>query len=60
MAYSVLAPAAVTYLVLALGASTRLTRVGSKRDLSYGLYVYAWPVPATLLLVGAAQWWLPA
>ena len=58
--YTLLAPAAVAYLVLGLGASTKLARIGSKRDLSYGLYVYAWPVQATLLVLGAADWWLSA
>jgi peptidoglycan/LPS O-acetylase OafA/YrhL len=59
LAYSLLAPPAVAYLVLLAGADTRLAAVGSRRDLSYGLYVYAWPVQATLLVVGADAWWLP-
>lgn len=56
VAYVLLAPPAVAYLVLVLGASTRVAHIGSKRDLSYGLYVYAWPVQATLLILGAAEW----
>ncbi|GAA3242915.1 acyltransferase [Pseudonocardia petroleophila] len=59
LVYVVIAPAAVAYLVLLAGASPLLHRVGSRRDLSYGLYVYAWPVQALLLLVGAATWPLP-
>jgi len=59
LAYSLLAPPAVTYLVLLAGANTRLAAVGSRRDLSYGLYVYAWPVQASLLVVGADAWPLP-
>ncbi|MBW0116085.1 acyltransferase family protein [Pseudonocardia abyssalis] len=59
LVYVVIAPAAVAYLVLLAGASPRLHRIGSRRDLSYGLYVYAWPVQAMLLLVGAAAWPLP-
>jgi peptidoglycan/LPS O-acetylase OafA/YrhL len=58
--YSLIAPPVVTYLVLLAGSSPRLARVGARRDLSYGLYVYAYPVQATLLVVGAASWWLPA
>lgn len=58
-AYLVLAPAAVAYIVLFAGAFRRLHRVGSRRDLSYGLYIYAWPVQMTLLLLGAADWPLP-
>ena len=60
LAYSLLAPPAVVYLVLLAGASPRLARVGARRDLSYGLYVYAWPVQVTLLVVGADEWGLPA
>lgn len=55
-AYLVLAPAAVAYLILFVGAATGLHRVGSRRDVSYGLYIYAWPVQMTLLLLGAADW----
>lgn len=56
LVYLLVAPPAVAYLVLLLGASPRLTRVGARRDLSYGLYVYAWPVQVLLLLVGAQLW----
>jgi peptidoglycan/LPS O-acetylase OafA/YrhL len=59
LTYALIAPPAVAYLVMLCGASPRLARVGSRRDLSYGLYVYAWPVQATLLVMGAADWWLP-
>ncbi len=59
LTYGLLAPPAVAYLILLVGASRRLERIGSRRDLSYGLYVYAWPAQATLLVVGAASWWLP-
>jgi len=59
MAYLMLAPAAIAYLMLLAGASPRLHRIGAGRDLSYGLYVYAWPVQVLLLLVGAAGWLLP-
>lgn len=55
-AYLMLAPAAVAYLILFVGSRRQLSRVGSRRDLSYGLYIYAWPVQVTLLLVGAADW----
>src|SRR5680860_228497 len=57
--YMFVAPPAMAYLVLGLGASTRIAHIGAKRDLSYGLYVYAWPVPASLLVLGASDWWLP-
>jgi peptidoglycan/LPS O-acetylase OafA/YrhL len=54
--YLLVAPAAIAYLVIFLGARPELARVGAKRDLSYGLYLYAWPVQVILLLVGAASW----
>lgn len=59
LVYLVVAPGAVAYLVLWAGSSPRLRRVGSRRDLSYGLYVYAWPVQVLLLLAGAARWPVP-
>lgn len=59
IAYIVLAAPAVAFVVLSVGAGTRVARIGSRRDLSYGLYVYAWPVQATLLVAGAGTWWTP-
>ena len=56
LTYLVLAPAAVAYLVMLIGASTRLSHIGARRDVSYGVYIYAWPVQVLLLLVGAADW----
>jgi peptidoglycan/LPS O-acetylase OafA/YrhL len=46
----------VAYLVLLAGSSPRLRTVGARRDLSYGLYVYAWPAQKLVLLAGAAMW----
>lgn len=54
--YLLLAPAAVAYLVLWSGSNRRLASVGRRVDLSYGVYVYAWPVQMLLLLTGAADW----
>lgn len=56
LVYLSIAPLPVAYLVLLAGTSPYLHRVGARRDLSYGLYVYAWPVQALLLLVGARDW----
>lgn len=58
--YTLVAAPGVVYLVLLAGSTTALAKVGARRDLSYGLYVYAWPVQVILLLVGAGSWWLPA
>jgi peptidoglycan/LPS O-acetylase OafA/YrhL len=56
LVYMLVAPPAVAYLVLLAGSSPRLRAVGARRDLSYGLYVYAWPVQVLVLLAGAAAW----
>lgn len=56
LAYLVVAPPAVAYLVLLLGSRPELRRIGARRDLSYGLYVYAWPVQILLIVAGAAAW----
>lgn len=56
LGYVVVAPPAVAYLVLLLGSRTELRRIGIRRDLSYGLYVYAWPVQILLLTGGASVW----
>lgn len=56
LVYVVIAPPAVAYLVLLAGSSPRLRSVGARRDLSYGLYVYAWPAQQLVLLLGAAAW----
>ncbi|NYG06738.1 peptidoglycan/LPS O-acetylase OafA/YrhL [Phycicoccus badiiscoriae] len=49
-----LAALPVAYLALASGAALP-TRIGNKRDLSYGLYIYGWPVETTLYLAGASH-----
>ncbi len=38
------------YLLLTLGNVLPLTRVGAKFDISYGVYIYAWPVQQTIAL----------
>jgi peptidoglycan/LPS O-acetylase OafA/YrhL/O-antigen/teichoic acid export membrane protein len=44
------------YLVLWLGTRLRrLHAVGSRHDLSYGIYLYAWPIQQTLTSVGGAR-----
>lgn len=43
------------YAVLGLGA-TLPTRIGSRNDISYGIYVYAFPVQQLLVLAGITQY----
>jgi peptidoglycan/LPS O-acetylase OafA/YrhL len=43
------------YLLLWLGQRLPLERVGSKYDISYGVYIYAWPVQQCLALASPSQ-----
>jgi len=54
-----LAPLPLAYLLLVLGNVLPLSRVGSRFDISYGVYIYAWPVQQLLALAGAASLPLP-
>jgi len=45
----------VAYLVMCAGA-TRRVHLARVHDLSYGMYVYAWPVQHLLREAGVAQW----
>ena len=49
----VLSAIPLAYLVLWLGAVLPLTRIGRKNDISYGVYIYAFPVQQLLVLAGA-------
>jgi peptidoglycan/LPS O-acetylase OafA/YrhL len=43
------------YAVVLLAIRRPFTRVGTKNDLSYGTYVYGWPVGQLLMLAGASR-----
>lgn len=45
-------PMPLGYLILWLGSSPLLHRIGSRYDISYGMYIYGWPVQQLLALVG--------
>ncbi len=53
--YLPLAPVPLAYLLLWVGTGRRLMRVGSRRDLSYGMYVYSWPLQLLLLELGVGD-----
>lgn len=52
--FTVLAPLPFAYLILWLGG-TLPTRIGSTNDVSYGVYIYAFPIQQTLSVWGWAQ-----
>ncbi|MGY4648857.1 acyltransferase family protein [Mycobacterium sp. URHB0021] len=45
----------MAYLVLVLGNVLPLSKVGAKFDISYGVYIYAWPVQQLVVLTGGAR-----
>jgi peptidoglycan/LPS O-acetylase OafA/YrhL len=45
----------IAFLCLWLGVKLPFRTVGRKRDISYGLYIYGFPVQQTLALLGAAR-----
>ncbi|MFC4693805.1 acyltransferase family protein [Geodermatophilus arenarius] len=51
-----LAALPLAYLMLWLGAALPLHLVGRRNDISYGMYVYAFPVQQLLVLAGAGAW----
>ncbi|MET3946703.1 peptidoglycan/LPS O-acetylase OafA/YrhL [Arthrobacter sp. UYCu512] len=46
-----LAPLPFTYLLFVLSAIIPLQRVGSRFDVSYGVYIYGWPVQQVVALI---------
>ncbi|MCU1431052.1 MAG: acyltransferase [Actinotalea sp.] len=58
--YRVVAAFPLAYLVLYIGAVARDPRWRFRNDLSYGVYIYGFPVQQALALVGATRWGMPA
>jgi peptidoglycan/LPS O-acetylase OafA/YrhL len=52
----VLAALPLAYLLLWLGARLPFRSVGRRNDISYGMYIYAFPVQQLLVLVHATGW----
>ncbi|MBY6437554.1 acyltransferase [Rhodococcus kroppenstedtii] len=50
--FGVLAPVPLAYLVMYLGAALPLRRLGRTHDLSYGIYIYAFPVQQMVTTLG--------
>lgn len=59
--YRVIGALPMAYLVLWLGAVLPL-RVGMRNDISYGMYIYAFPIQQILVITGwaAVGWWFSA
>jgi len=55
---AVLAALPFGYLILWAGARLPLQAVGRRNDISYGMYIYAFPVQQLLVLLGVAGWGL--
>jgi peptidoglycan/LPS O-acetylase OafA/YrhL len=45
-------PLPMAYLILWFGSSPVFHRIGSRHDISYGMYIYGWPVQQLLALAG--------
>lgn len=45
-----LVPLPFTFLLVVLGQTLPLQRIGARNDISYGVYIYAWPVQQCLAL----------
>ena len=55
-AYEMIAALPIAYIVLWLGTTLPFVRFGVKRDLSYGLYLYAWPVMQLMSVTALVHW----
>jgi peptidoglycan/LPS O-acetylase OafA/YrhL len=46
----------IAYLTLYLAGTVPLQRFGRRHDISYGMYIYAFPIEQLLALAGATRW----
>jgi peptidoglycan/LPS O-acetylase OafA/YrhL len=58
--YRVVAALPVAYLVICLGALGKSPRLRVRNDLSYGTYIYGFPIQQLLATAGASAWGVPA
>lgn len=49
----------IAYSLLYLSTIIRQPRWIAKNDISYGFYIYAWPIQQLFFLLGAAAWGMP-
>jgi peptidoglycan/LPS O-acetylase OafA/YrhL len=57
--YSLIAAFPLAYLMIGLGALGKHSRLRVRNDLSYGIYIYGFPVQQLLATAGAASWGVP-
>lgn len=57
--YRVIAALPIAYLLITAGAVIRSERLRLKNDISYGVYIYAYPVQQLLVIVGAGALGVP-
>jgi peptidoglycan/LPS O-acetylase OafA/YrhL len=55
-----LAALPLAYVCMWLGTTLPLSRIGKRHDLSYGIYIYGFPIQQTLALLGAMEWGVAA
>jgi peptidoglycan/LPS O-acetylase OafA/YrhL len=58
--YRLVAAFPLTYLLIIIAAGIRSPRLQLRNDISYGLYVYAFPVQQSLAMLGLWQLGVPA
>jgi peptidoglycan/LPS O-acetylase OafA/YrhL len=58
--YRVIAALPLAYVVICLGALGKSPRLRVRNDLSYGAYIYGFPIQQLLATAGAAAWGVPA
>jgi len=58
--YRVVAALPLAYLAISLGALGKHPRLQIRTDLSYGTYIYGFPIQQLLATAGAAAWGVPA
>jgi peptidoglycan/LPS O-acetylase OafA/YrhL len=58
--YRIAAALPIAYLVICLGALGKSSRLRVRNDLSYGTYIYGFPLQQLLATAGASAWGVPA
>jgi peptidoglycan/LPS O-acetylase OafA/YrhL len=57
--YRIFAALPVAYVVLVAGAVIKRERLRLRNDISYGVYIYAFPMQQVLVILGVSAWGVP-